>query len=90
MFDRQSFEQMGVERLEGIPTLEDQVAYYESCRGSKIAGDIHYWEVFAVARFCTIYIHLADRMVEAGLMPGENSMAVNNFVTDQLADMILD
>jgi aminoglycoside phosphotransferase (APT) family kinase protein len=89
MFDRQSFEQMGVERLEGIPTLEDQVAYYESCRGSKIAGDIHYWEVFAVARFCTIYIHLADRMVEAGLMPEENSMAVNNFVTDQLAGMII-
>ena len=88
MFDRQSFEQMGVERLPGIPTLEEQVAYYESCRGKKIAGDIHYWETFAVARFCTIYIHLADRMTEAGLIPADQNMAVNNFVTDQLAGMI--
>ncbi len=88
MFDRQSFEQMGIERLPGIPSLDAQVAYYEQCRGRPIAGDIHYWEVFAVARFCTIYIHLADRMVEAGLMPAEKSMAVDNFVTDQLAGMI--
>lgn len=88
MFDRQSFEQMGIPRLEGIPSLAEQVAYYESCRGQPIAGDIHYWEVFAVARFCTIYIHLADRMVETGLMPADQSMAVNNFVTDQLVGMI--
>jgi aminoglycoside phosphotransferase (APT) family kinase protein len=88
MFDRQSFEQMGVPRLEGIPSLEEQLTYYEECRGRKIMGDIHYWEVFAVARFCTIYIHLADRQVAAGLMPPEQSMAVENFVTDQLAGMI--
>ncbi len=88
MFDRQSFEQMGVDRLPGIPTLKEQVAYYEECRGRKIAGDIHYWETFAVARFCTIYIHLADRMAEAGLIPADQNMAVNNFVTDQLAEMI--
>ena len=88
MFDRQSFEHMGIERLPGIPSLEDQVAYYEQCLGRRIAGDIHYWETFAVARFCTIYIHLADRMVQAGLMPPEKSMAVDNFVSDQLAAMI--
>ena len=88
MFDRQSFEHMGIERLPGIPSLEEQVAYYEERRGRPIAGDIHYWEVFAVARFCAIYIHLADRMVAAGLMPAEKSMAVENFVTDQLKEMI--
>lgn len=88
MFDRQSFELMGIDRLPGIPTLEEQVAYYEACRGQKIAGDIHYWEVFAVTRFCTIYIHLADRMVAAGLMPAEQSMAVDHFVSDQLAKML--
>lgn len=88
MFDRQSFERMGIARLEGIPSLDEQVAIYESLRGQPIAGEIHYWETFAVARFCTIYIHLADRMVATGLMPPEKSMAVDNFVTDQLAEMI--
>jgi aminoglycoside phosphotransferase (APT) family kinase protein len=89
MFDRQSFERMGIDRLPGFPTLDEQLSYYESCRGHKIAGEIHYWEVFAVARFCTIYIHLADRLVETGLMPAEQSMAVDNFVSDQLAEMIV-
>jgi len=88
MFDRQSFEQMGIPRLEGIPSLEEQVAYYQACRGRPIAGDIHYWEIFAVARFCTIFIHLADRQAEAGMIPADLNMAVDNFVTQQLAEMI--
>jgi aminoglycoside phosphotransferase (APT) family kinase protein len=88
MFDRQSYELMGIPRPPGAPSLDEQIAIYESYRGRKIAGDIHYWETFAVARFCTIYIHLADRMVEAGLMPADKSMAVDNFVTDQLDRMI--
>lgn len=84
MFDRMSFDDMGAERMAGFPTREEMCALYEQASGREVR-DPHYWEVFATMRFCAIFIRLADRMVDAGLVPAEMSMAVDNDVTAALA-----
>ena len=87
MFDRMSFDDLGIARLDGYPTREEQIAIYEAASGREVR-DPHYWEVFGAMRFCAIFIGLGDRLVEVGLMPAENSMAVNNMVTDALARLL--
>ena len=84
MFDRQSFDDMGAPRLEGFPTREEMIAIWENASGLG-AGDIDYWEIFALMRFCAIMIGLGDRLVRAGLIPEENNMAIQNGTTDGLA-----
>ena len=87
MFDRMSFDDLGIARLDGYPTREEQIAIYEAASGREVR-DPHYWEVFGAMRFCAIFIGLGDRLVEVGLMPAENSMAVNNMVTDALVRLL--
>lgn len=87
MFDRMSFDDMDIERLEGYPTREEQIAIYEAASGREVRNP-HYWEVFGAMRFCAIFIGLGDRLVDVGLMPAENSMAVDNMVTDALARLL--
>ena len=87
MFDRMSFDDLGAERLEGFPTREEMVAFYESVSGREVR-DPHYWEVFGAMRFCAIFIPLADRMVAAGLVPEALNMPVANMVTGQLAALL--
>ena len=87
MFDRMSFDDMGIDRLDGYPTREEQIAFYEQV-SSRTVRHPHYWEVFGAMRFCAIFIGLGDRLVDVGLMPPENSMAVDNMVTDALARLL--
>jgi aminoglycoside phosphotransferase (APT) family kinase protein len=87
MFDRMSFDDVGIERLEGYPSRDEQIAIYEAASGREVR-DPHYWEVFGAMRFCAIFIGLGDRLVDAGLMPPENSMAVDNMVTEALARLL--
>ncbi len=84
MFDRQSFDDMQAPRLEGFPTREEMVAIWENATGMS-AGNIDYWEIYALMRFNVIMVGLGDRMVRAGLIPAENNMAVNNGTTDAIA-----
>jgi aminoglycoside phosphotransferase (APT) family kinase protein len=88
MFDRMSFDDMEVPRLEGFPTREQMVAHWETCTGRVVGADIHYWEVFAVMRFCAIFIRLGDRITGAGLAPVEANMPIQNGVTDALARLL--
>ncbi len=87
MFDRMSFDDMGIERLEGYPTREEQIAHYERVSGLEVR-DAHYWEVFATMRFCAIFIRLGDRMEASGLLPPEMNPAVANMVTEALAVLL--
>jgi len=88
MFDRMSFDDMDAPRLDGFPTREQMVDRWESQMGRKVAGGIHYWEVYAVMRFDAIMIKLSDRFVRAGFQTAETSTAVNNGVTDALARLL--
>lgn len=88
MFDRMSFDDMDTPRLEGFPTREEMVAHWEAKTGRSVGSEIDYWEIFAVMRFCAIMIGLGDRMVNSGLVPAENSIAIENGTTDALARLM--
>jgi len=87
MFDRMSFDELEIERLDGYPTREAMIEHYASVSGLEVR-DPHYWEVFATMRFCAIFIGLGDRLVSAGLMPEETNPAVPNMVTESLARLL--
>lgn len=87
MFDRMSFDDVGVERLSGYPTREEQAEYYETVSGREVRNP-HYWEVFAAMRFCAIFIRLGDRLTNTGLFPPEMNPAVGNMVTQSLATLL--
>jgi aminoglycoside phosphotransferase (APT) family kinase protein len=87
MFDRMSFDDMNAPRLQGYPTREEMVAYWEEITGRRVS-DIRYWEIFAAMRFCAVFIRLGDRFVRAGLVPAEANVATQNLVTDALARLL--
>ncbi len=87
MFDRMSFDDLGIERLEGYPTREEMVDHYEQVSGRTVR-DPHYWEIFGAMRFCAIFIRLGDRMTASGFLPPERSPAVGNQVTAALAALL--
>ena len=87
MFDRMSFDDLGIERLEGYPTRDEMIARYEQASGRAVR-DPHYWEVFGAMRFCTIFIRLGDRLTAAGFVPPERNPAVGNQVTAALAALL--
>jgi aminoglycoside phosphotransferase (APT) family kinase protein len=87
MFDRMSFDEPGVARMEGFPTREEMIEIYERVSGREVRNP-HYWEVFGTMRFCAIFIGLGDRLVEAGTLPDEMNPAVANMVTRSLADLL--
>ena len=87
MFDRMSFDDMGIARLEGYPTRDEMIARYEQVSGRTVR-EPHYWEVFGAMRFCTIFIRLGDRLTAAGFVPPERNPAVGNQVTDALAALL--
>jgi aminoglycoside phosphotransferase (APT) family kinase protein len=87
MFDRMSFDDMDAPRMEGYPTREEMVAYWEELTGRRV-GDIRYWEIFGATRFCAIFIRLGDRFLRAGMVPAEANVAVENLVTDALARLL--
>ena len=88
MFDRMSFDDMGAPRLEGLPTREQMVDYWERQMGRKVVGGAHYWEVFGAMRFGAIMIKLSDRFLGAGMQTAETSTAVNNGVTEALVRLL--
>jgi len=88
MFDRMSHEDLGAERLEGFPTREAQVAIWEAASGRSVADTIDYWEIFGAMRFDAIMIKLGDRMVRAGIIPPEHSIAIDNGTTEALERLL--
>lgn len=87
MFDRMSFDDLGVPRLAGYPTRAEQIAHYEQASGREVR-DAHYWEVFAAMRFCAVFIRLGDRMTAVGFFDEQSNPAVGNQVTAALARLL--
>ena len=87
MFDRMSFDDLGIDRLDGYPTRDEMISHYEQVSGRTVR-DPHYWEVFGAMRFCTIFIRLGDRLTAAGFVPPERNPAVGNQVTAALARLL--
>jgi aminoglycoside phosphotransferase (APT) family kinase protein len=85
--DRFSHESFGIARLDGLPTRQEQQAYYASLTGRGM-NDLHYFEVFAATRYTVVMIRLGDRLTEGGRVPAEMNMAVHNVATQLLADLL--
>ncbi len=85
--DRHFHEGIPAPRLEGFPTREEMVAYYEASTG-RDARDLFFYEVFAGLRFCVIMARLADLLADFELVPAEADMANNNIVTRLTAALL--
>ncbi len=88
MFDRQSFDDLGADRLPGFPTREEMVSTWERRSGREVADTIDYWEIFGTMRFCSIMIKLGDRMVRAGIVPEEVKLSTQNGTTESLERLL--
>jgi aminoglycoside phosphotransferase (APT) family kinase protein len=88
MFDRWSHENMGLDRLPGEPSREEQRAIYERALGRAV-GDPHFYEVLAAARYCAIVVRVMNRTVARGQMPADNTYWLDN-VSTQCLEALLD
>jgi aminoglycoside phosphotransferase (APT) family kinase protein len=87
MFDRYAHESAGATRLDGMPTREEQKAYYESRAGRRL-GDTRYFEILAATRFTAVMIPNGDRFTADGRVPAEMNLAIHNPGTQVLADLL--
>jgi aminoglycoside phosphotransferase (APT) family kinase protein len=87
--DRHFHEGMPAPRMEGFPTRDEVVGFYEHASG-RPARDLAFYEVFAGLRFAVVMVRIATLVTAFGLMPPEGAaeMAGNNAVTRVLADLL--
>lgn len=77
MFDRTMHEVVGVERLPGEPTREEQLAIYEEAAGRRVE-DVLLHELFAAYRYCVVVVQIANRLVAKGILPADNAFWLAN------------
>ncbi len=87
MFDRTMHESVGIERLPGEPTREEQRACYARCAG-RDPGDTHVYEVFAALRYSAIVVRVMNRAVARGFLPPEQKIWLTNPASAALADLL--
>jgi aminoglycoside phosphotransferase (APT) family kinase protein len=80
MFDHWSHETMGVDRLPGEPTRDEQRDHYAACLGRDV-GDTIFYEVFAAVRYTAIVVRVMNRMVERGMLPPDQTIWLDNPAT---------
>jgi aminoglycoside phosphotransferase (APT) family kinase protein len=87
--DRHHSEGLGAERLEGFPSYDECMAYYESRTGHRVAH-LHYYQVFAGFRFSAVMMRIAQQLLHYGLMTKEQSraMEIENTVTNLTAKLL--
>lgn len=80
--DRHHSKGIDTPRLEGFPSYEDTLAYYEECSGHRIRN-LHYYQVFAGWRFGIIMLRIAQQVVHYELATPEQGreLELNNTVT---------
>jgi aminoglycoside phosphotransferase (APT) family kinase protein len=76
-------------RMEGFPTREEMVSYYEQVSG-RTARDLEFYEIFAGLRFTVVMMRLAELFFEFDLIDRAQSTetARNNPVTRATADLL--
>jgi aminoglycoside phosphotransferase (APT) family kinase protein len=84
---RHHTEGIGLPLPEGIPDAAESLARYEQLSGHQVR-DIEYYEIFAGTRLSIIMARAAHMMIEAGLLPPEATMALNNPASQLLAKLL--
>lgn len=77
MFDRTCHDAVGIERLPGEPSLEEQRDFYVSCLGRDV-GDTFYYELLAAVRYAAIVVRVMNRMEERGQLPSGHNIWLEN------------
>jgi len=84
--DRHHSEGVERPRLEGFPAYDETLSHYSALSGFEVKH-LHYYQVFAGARFGVIMMRLAQQMGEYEVMPADTARAfeIDNIVTRLLA-----
>jgi aminoglycoside phosphotransferase (APT) family kinase protein len=87
--DRHHSEGLAAKRLEGFPSYDECMAYYESRTGHRVKH-LHYYQVFAGFRFAVVMMRIAQQVVHYGLMTKEQgrAMEIENTVTKLTARLL--
>jgi len=87
--DRHHSEGIETPRLEGFPSYEETLAYYEERSGHRVQH-LDYYQVFTGWRFAIIMLRIAQQLVHYELMTPEQgrAMELNNTVTRLTAQLL--
>jgi aminoglycoside phosphotransferase (APT) family kinase protein len=87
--DRHHSEGLEAPRLEGFPSYDECMAYYESLTGHRVRH-LHYYQVFAGFRFSAVMMRIAQQLLHYGVMTKEQSraMEIENTVTKLTAKLL--
>ncbi len=83
MFDRSCHEAAGLDRPEGEPTRDEQVALYEQAAGREV-GDTFVYELLAAYRYSAIVVRIMNRWVERQMMAPDHDIWLHNPAADCL------
>jgi aminoglycoside phosphotransferase (APT) family kinase protein len=78
---------IGVAVPEGFPSREEVIALYEKHAGRQLRP-LHYFEVLAGVRVSILMHRAANLMIQAGQIPPDATMAVNNPASQMLAALL--
>jgi aminoglycoside phosphotransferase (APT) family kinase protein len=84
MCDRTQHECMGIERLPGEPTREEQRQMYAAHAGRAVP-EMYGFELFAAVRYAAIVVRVMNRLVSRGVLPPDHTIWRDNPASDALA-----
>jgi aminoglycoside phosphotransferase (APT) family kinase protein len=84
---RHHTEGIGAPLPPGFPSREEVIARYEELSGNSLEH-IDYYEVFAAARLSALMHRAGNLMVQAGLLPPDAPMKLNNPASQLLAKLL--
>jgi len=87
--DRHHSEGIDTPRLDGFPSYDDTLAFYEQRSGHRVAN-LHYYQVFAGWRFGIIMLRIAQQVVHYELATPEqgHALELDNAVTRLTAKLL--
>lgn len=86
-FDDLFGRRFGITRLEGLPTRDETIAFWEAASGQK-AGHLDYYDIVAALRMALVAVGAFDRQVGIGNIPATNKSLNDNFMTLYLAEKL--
>ena len=84
---RHHTEGIGIPLPDGVPDAAQTISRYEQITGHQVK-DIEYYEIFAGTRLAIIMVRAAHMMIQAGLLPPEAPMAINNPASQLVAKLL--
>ena len=68
---------MGIERLPGEPSLDEQRDYYARITGRDVS-QVDYYVLLAAVRYVAIITRMMNLYVEQGKLPADQTIWINN------------